>query len=500
MRLLCLSYVLGVVCLAACGSSIGVGVGLSVATDDSVDDAALVTIKTLIITTSMGETGTYMEPIATTFTRHERFVYRELPSTKMLAFAIQAVDADGTTIATGATATFSVNQSGPTYQGMVLSAPTTQPIDMAGDMNMEEPLPDLAGVDLNIPVMPDMSTLPDLSHGNAPSTPGTITMVSQQANAITITWGASSPGGSPIDHYKIYRNGAAYATAASTATGYTDTNAISATIAAGTGPATTYGYWVSAVDTASQEGPMQRRMIAQIYQNGTDNFSTTNSYSATVMNVSSAGIGGDTTVLSTDAQSGGALVMFVNGATSPASDFEVGAFDHLQFSIKPIATTSFSWALYHNSITSTNCESTYNLCGGGGVFTPQSYGPALVADTWGTYSVPLTVMGFGTATFTGMISGTNLTVQSLTAGGASLNAGDWLMGNGIPAGTYISLAAAGGAVGGGYHIRNVNGTSVSAASGTTIKAVRTNFDNFQLQNVGSAERTWYMDDIMFTAN
>ena len=62
--------------------------------------------------------------------------------------------------------------------------------------------------------------------GPNPSAPTSLVMTGQSTNSISLTWNAATPGNAPIANYKIYRNGAAYAT--STTTSYTDTNATNA--------------------------------------------------------------------------------------------------------------------------------------------------------------------------------------------------------------------------------------------------------------------------------
>src|SRR3569833_2779012 len=93
-------------------------------------------------------------------------------------------------------------------------------------------------------------------------------------NSQTISWTAAAAGAAAIDHYKVYRNGTAYAT--TKATTFTDNAATNSNDPGWNGwgtPATAYSYNVAAVDTSGNEGPQAAQFAVYSYRNGKSNWS-----------------------------------------------------------------------------------------------------------------------------------------------------------------------------------------------------------------------------------
>jgi hypothetical protein len=80
-----------------------------------------------------------------------------------------------------------------------------------------------------------------------PSAPSNLLMTAQTASTTSLFWEAATAGSFPIDHYRIYRNGDAYDTAA-----------------------TVYVYAVAAVDTHGNEGPQATQDTVYGYRGATN--------------------------------------------------------------------------------------------------------------------------------------------------------------------------------------------------------------------------------------
>ncbi len=128
-------------------------------------------------------------------------------------------------------------------------------------------------------------------NGSSPSAPTSLVMTGQTQHSISLSWSPATPGSAPIAHYKIYRNGAAYATVTSNT--YTDRNARNANSplqSDGPQPTltnanTVYAYAVSAVDTSGNEGPQQANATFWVYHNGRFNWLGDFSYPGGSINI-----------------------------------------------------------------------------------------------------------------------------------------------------------------------------------------------------------------------
>jgi hypothetical protein len=327
-------------------------------------------------------------------------------------------------------------------------------------------------------------------------------MTSQSRNSISLSWQAATPGSSPIAHYKIYRNGAAYATSATTS--YKDGNATNANSPLGDGNQptlrianTVYAYAVSAVDTAGNEGPQQANATFWVYYNGVFNWDGDFSYPGGSININYADTTGapesgraDIKVSFTVATAG---FQPYAGKTTTAWDMEGGSFGYISMDLKPTMAGQ-DWEIFIIS-----------RLPPGDVF-PWShvmlsrYGPAPVVGKWATYRIPLSVLTIGSTHFSGSISGTTLTVSSVSSG-VGLDAGGYLTGPGVPAGTYITAFSQSGGGAGTYTVAGPGISGSTAVAGTGMVEQRTGIYKFALVDRNNAPNNhYYVNNIKFTVD
>jgi hypothetical protein len=342
--------------------------------------------------------------------------------------------------------------------------------------------------------------------GPNPSAPTALVMTGQSTNSISLSWSAATPGSSPIAHYKIYRNGAAYATSATTS--YRDAKATNANSPLGNGDQpsltnanTVYAYAVSAIDTAGNEGPQQANATFWVYYNGVFNWLGDFSYPGGSININYA----DTT----GAPASGAADIDVSytamyagfqpyaGKTTTVWDMEGGSFGYISLDLKP-TISSDQWKLFIIS-----------RLPPGDVFPwsnvmLSNYGPAPVAGQWATYKIPLSVLTIGFTHFTGSISGTTLTVSGVSSGvssGVGIDAGGYLTGPGVPAGTYVTAFSQSGGGAGTYTVAGPGISGSTSVASTSMVEQRTGIYKFGLADQSSASRNhYYLNNIKFTVN
>jgi hypothetical protein len=341
------------------------------------------------------------------------------------------------------------------------------------------------------------------SSGNSgvPSEPANLLMTAQTPTSISLSWGAASPGANPVSHYKIYRNGAAYAT--STTTSYTDAGAANATspVPGNAGPSlatanTVYAYAVSAVDTAGNEGPQQANATFWVYNNGVFNWQGDFSYPAGSININYADTSGapesgpaDIGVSYTAAGSG---FQPYAGKMTTVWDMEGGSFGYISLDLKP-TISSDSWRIFIISRLPPGDVYPWSAV------QLSSYGPAPVAGNWATYKIPLSALTMGYTHFSGSISGTTLTVTGVSSG-VGVDAGGYVTGPGVPAGTYITAFnnARGGA--GQYTVAGPGINGSTSVANTAMVEQRTGIYKFNLVDESSAAPNhYYMDNVKFTA-
>jgi hypothetical protein len=329
-------------------------------------------------------------------------------------------------------------------------------------------------------------------------------MKSQSANSIALAWNAATPGSAPIAHYKIYRNGAAYAT--STALSYVDTNATNANsplIGNGnpqptlTIANTVYAYAVSAVDSAGNEGPQQSNATFWVYYNGIFDWMGDFSYPGGSININYADTTGapesgpaDIEVSFTVAHAG---FQPYAGNTTTAWDMEGGSFGYISMDLKPTIAGQ-NWELLVLSRLPPGDVSPWSNV------LLSSYGPAPVVGQWATYKIPLSALTIGYTHFTGSISGTTLTVSSVSSG-VGLDAGGYLTGPGVPAGTYIMGFSKSGGGAGTYTIAGPGISASTSVASTSMVEQRTGIYKFGLVDRNNAVNNHYfIDNIRFTVN
>jgi hypothetical protein len=340
--------------------------------------------------------------------------------------------------------------------------------------------------------------------GPNPSAPTSLVMTGQSTNSISLSWNAATPGSSPIAHYKIYRNGAAYATATSTT--YTDTNATNAnspTLGNGnplptlTIANTVYAYAVSAVDTAGNEGPQQANATFWVYYNGVFNWLGDFSYPSGIININYADTTGapesgpaDIDVSFSLAHSG--FLPFA-GNTTTAWDTEGGSFGYISMDLKPTMAKQ-DWEIFIIS-----------RLPPGDVFPwsnvmLSNYGPAPVVGKWATYKIPLSVLTIGFTHFSGSISGTTLTVSSVSSG-VGIDTGGYVTGPGVPAGTYITAFKKPGGGKGTYTVEGPGISDSTDVASTSMVEQRTGIYKFGLVDRNNViNNHYYIDNIRFTVN
>lgn len=186
-------------------------------------------------------------------------------------------------------------------------------------------------------------------------------------------------------------------------------------------------------------------------------------------------------------------------SASPAGfiyGLEIGAFNYAVWNQRSPTSGSYTeFAIHHRGPPGDLAGPHTNISGSGMV--SSGYGPAQIANTWQSFTVPLAALQFstpstGVTTFTGSISGSTLTVTSIS--GPGIDNGCWITGTGVPTATYINPTP--GQTGVGTY--GVAGTGIPATVPTFTdgKAWATNMYKGQYKVVGSfANLIWYYDDI-----
>ncbi len=249
----------------------------------------------------------------------------------------------------------------------------------------------------------------------APTSPRDVQVVNQGGprNALTnyqaLAWEASIAGSAPYHHFKIYRNGAAYAT--STTMKYVDANAPGSNDPTFAKPAKIYAYAVSAVDAWGNES--DRKPAAIWMFRGKSNCGGSDlSYGEVTANFSDkAGVpeNGPYDVAVVYPGSGG-FQPITNPPLCPNVDLEIGGCNTFTIDVK-VTDDSFKT----NSL---NFGHTSRLPPGD-VFAYASvnlwkYGTPIVGR-WVTFRVPLADLNMGVCGFTGSIAGNKLMVRAVTS-------------------------------------------------------------------------------------
>jgi len=355
--------------------------------------------------------------------------------------------------------TFSVALSAPTG-GAALGAPGAATVSIAGS-GSPAPTPPTSG---------------------GPSAVSNLTLINQggpsnsATNSQQISWSAATPGTDPISYYKIYRNGAAYAT--TTSLSYTDAAATNSNSPDWSKAATAYSYDVTAVDAGGKEGPKSAQMAVWAYHNGKSNWNNSDlSYGSLTSNYSS-------TAGSPQGGTYDISINFVNGGFQPAVhqpqapewDLEIGAFGYFTVDVNPgsvVKSNNLPWGTVSRVPPG-------DVYGWHPMLNVYDYGPAPVANKWATYKIPLVDIGMGICQFTGSISGNKLTVTAIVDGDPLVDAGGFVTGPGIPAGTYVIAYDQHSAIG-TFTVAGPGISSSTHIASTTLTYQRTSLYKFDFQ-------------------
>jgi hypothetical protein len=307
-----------------------------------------------------------------------------------------------------------------------------------------------------------------------------------------ISWSAASPGANQVASYNVYRNGVLYAN--TTALSYTDTAATNSNSPTWVTNATVYSYNVAAVDTQGNVGPQATQMSVYGYRNGVSNWGSADlSYGGAVPNyASSAGSpqGGpfDISVLFPGA---GGFLPVADAPQAPTWDLEIGAFNYFVVDVNPGPTAN-----YLAPVTLRTRLPPGDIYGWAPWPNIWDYGPAPKANTWATYKIPLKVFNMGIGHFTGSISGTTLTVTAVSSG--VVDAGAFVTGPGVAAGTYIVAYSQAASIG----TFTVAGPGIS--SSTSVPSTQMTYQRTSLYKLGiqpnTGTDTMYINNMGFTVN
>jgi len=313
---------------------------------------------------------------------------------------------------------------------------------------------------------------------------------STQSNVQTISWTAATAGAKPISYYRIYRNGAAYAT--TTSLTYTDSNATNSVDAGYDLAATAYTYDVTAVDSGGTEGPHAANYVVWSYKSGSSNWQNYDlSWGNVQENYAATATG--TKSISVLYNSGG-FQPTVHPPQAPIDNLEIGGFKYFTVDVNPGPTANYNFLSF----------GTVSRLPPGDVFGwhPQvnvfDYGPAPKANTWATYKIPLSAVAMGSCQIIASITGNKLTVTGIVSGDPLVDAGGFVTGPGVPVGTYITAFAQNGAIG-TFTIAGPGINSSTKVASEQMKFQRTSLYKFTLfPDVGNT--TIYYNNMGFTAN
>jgi hypothetical protein len=181
------------------------------------------------------------------------------------------------------------------------------------------------------------------------------------------------------------------------------------------------------------------------------------------------------------------------GKTTTAWDMEGGAFGYISLDVKPTISGD-SWRIFIISRLPPGDVYPWSAA------QLSNYGPVPVAGQWATYKIPLSVLTMGYTHFSGSISGTTLTVTSVSSG-VGVDAGGFVTGPGVPAGTYITAynSASGGP--GQYTVAGPGISGSTSVASTAMVEQRTGIYKFNLVDESNALLNhYYVDNVKFTVN
>jgi hypothetical protein len=349
----------------------------------------------------------------------------------------------------------------------------------------------ISGTTLTVTGVTSGTILPVVNYAATAILPGT---------AINLAQLSGTPGG--VGTYQVNQSqtlGSASSPVTFSAWVYIDTNAPNSVFPDYSGAATVYTYNVAAVDSKGNVGPQASQFSAYLYQNGLSN--------AGDGNLNYGGLTANWADTTGDPQGGtydiaatypGGFQPVADAMLSPEWNIEVGAFNYYVIDINP--GSDATWTESGLGITTyTRLPIGDNGHWQGSGVNVFSYGPAPVANTWATYKIPLSVLGFGTCAFTGSISGTTLTVTAVQSGSVCVDSDGFIYGAGVPSGTYVTGYSQSSSIG----TFTIAGPGISGSTNVpsqTMTWQRTSFYKSGLQDNVSGAVTTYFNNIGFTAN
>jgi hypothetical protein len=345
----------------------------------------------------------------------------------------------------------------------------------------------IAGNTLTVTSVSSGTVLPGVRYSAPGLLPGTLINAAQSGPTTGKT------GTYPVNNAQTLGNSGSPVTF--TAWLYIDTNATNSNSpGAWSAPCNIYTYDVTAVDSQGIEGPHAAQFSAWGYQAGFSNWNNLDlSYGGVIENyASTTGSPKNGYDISLSFPSGG-FQPTADAMQAPEWDLEIGAFNYFTVDVNPGSNVNFQTSL---SIVSRLPPG--DVYSWHGISDIWPYGTAPKANTWATYKVPLaSILGVGTSTFTGSISGTTLTVTAVLSGAVGVDAGGYVTGPGVPAGTYITAFAQKASVG----TFTIAGPGVSASLSVpsgTLSFQRTSLYKLTMQP--NANVTFYVDNMGFEKN
>ena len=350
----------------------------------------------------------------------------------------------------------------------------------------------ISGTTLTVTAVTSGTVLPGVRY----SAPGILAETLINANQISGTTGAAGT-------YQVNRSqtlGSSSSPVSFSAWQYIDASATNSNSITFSQPTTAYVYNVAAVDTQGNVGPQASQMSVYVYQNG---FSNWNNYDLSYGGVVGANENYASTAGSPQGGPFDISVFYLNGGFQPASygpqapvdDLEIGAFNYMVMDVNPGPTAGYALQMGSESRLPPGDDGHWQGAG----LNVFAYGPTPVANTWATYKIPLTAMGFGTCTFTGSISGTTLTVTAVGANkGACVDSDGYITGANVPSGTYVTTYNQSSSIG----TFTIAGPGISGSTSVPSGPMtwqRTNMYKFGSQTSTNQTQV-YMNNIRFTVN
>lgn len=315
------------------------------------------------------------------------------------------------------------------------------------------------------------------------------------AAALTNRNSFSWNGSSGATGYNVRRNGVLIGSP--TTTSFTDTNAPNALDPTFAIPSITYSYTVTAFNLSGESALAFPTFW--VYQNGvaTQNQSSF-SYGTGYTDNWAFNLNGRTCIQVNYPAVGGGYQPTVDVPLTPQWASDIGAYNFLTIDINPGPVVVPGDVLSNGQISRLPPGDVFGQVPAPLVFSGL-YGPTPQPNVWATYKIPVVSAGIGKCNFVGSISGAVLTVNSIT-GPQIVDAGGFVLGPGVPSGTYIT----------GYNQFSSIGTFPIAGPGingstnvpqATLQFQRTQLYKFSIfRGTQGQPATYYFDNVGFLTN